>query len=175
MKPVFLFPILLWYGDSATYFLEKVSGDVVGQNKEPKIPGLHVGSMLAFKANCVNVDISGIEDGRGSKTEMGGLYALVADESAAALAESPLAESDPRVLYFLQHDGTKPFPFGGGSFDWIIAEHFIEHISFADAIKFLAEARRLLAPHGTLRISTPDLAIYAAAFFDPSQVIQFVH
>jgi len=50
-----------------------------------------------------------------------------------------------------------------------MAEHFIEHISFADAVKFLAEVRRLLKPGGTLRLSTPDLAIYAAAFFDPAQ------
>lgn len=35
--------------------------------------------------------------------------------------------------------------------------------------KVLKESRRMLAPGGTLRLSTPDLAIYAAAFFDPAQ------
>jgi SAM-dependent methyltransferase len=115
----------------------------------------------------VNVDITGVSDARGQQTAPGVPYALVADESAGA--ESPLLPGEPRTLYFLQHDGTRAFPFRTGRFDWIIAEHFLEHLSYPDAVGFLAEARRLLKPGGTLRISTPDLAVYAAAFFDPAQ------
>lgn len=40
-----------------------------------------------------------------------------------------------------------------------------------DAVGFLREAKRLLKPGGTLRLSTPDLAIYAAAFFDPVEIL----
>jgi hypothetical protein len=154
----------------AIYNLEQVStpGNLI--EVEHHVPGLHVGSMLAFKANCINVDIEGVTDSRGSQTVPGALFALVADESPAALAESPLSDGDSKRLYFLQHDGTQRFPFRNGRFEWIIAEHFIEHISYHEAIAFLTEARRLLAPGGTLRLSTPDMAIYAAAFFDPSQV-----
>mmetsp|Transcript_7674 Transcript_7674/g.17544 ORF Transcript_7674/g.17544 Transcript_7674/m.17544 type:complete len:228 (-) Transcript_7674:174-857(-) len=119
--------------------------------------------MLAFKAGCINVDIQGIEDETGATTEPGALFALEASSS------EPLGPHEPARLFFLQHDGAKRFPFRDRRFEWIIAEHFIEHVSFAEAQAFLAEARRLLAPGGTLRISTPDLAIYAAAYFDPAQ------
>ena len=39
----------------------------------------------------------------------------------------------------------------------IYAEHFIEHLGFEDALAFLAECRRVLAPEGVLRLSTPNL------------------
>ena len=78
------------------------------------IPGLHVGSMLAFKANCVNVDIAGIEDAAGRASVPGALFALVAEE-----AETLLGPTEPKTLHFLQQDGTKPFPFRDGRFDWV--------------------------------------------------------
>lgn len=46
-------------------------------------------------------------------------------------------------------------PFSGLSA--IYAEHFLEHLGFEDALAFLAECRRVLAPEGTLRLSTPNL------------------
>ncbi len=46
-------------------------------------------------------------------------------------------------------------PFTGVSA--IYAEHFIEHLEFDDALAFLAECRRVLAPEGVLRLSTPNL------------------
>jgi predicted SAM-dependent methyltransferase len=39
----------------------------------------------------------------------------------------------------------------------IYAEHFIEHLAFEDGLAFLAECRRVLAPEGVLRLSTPNL------------------
>jgi SAM-dependent methyltransferase len=44
---------------------------------------------------------------------------------------------------------------------------FIEHVSFSGAVAFLQEAKRLLAPGGTLRLSTPDLAIWLSGYMDP--------
>ena len=44
---------------------------------------------------------------------------------------------------------------------------FLEHVSFPEAVAFLREAKRLLAPGGTLRLSTPDLAIYLSGYLDP--------
>lgn len=153
---------------AATYSLERLPVDPASPLTEAAslapIVGLHVGSMLAFKANCVNVDIQGIEDGRGVTSTPGSVYALNAETSYV-----PLGPDEPARLFFLQHDGTKPFPFRAQRFDWIIAEHFIEHLSYPDAVAFLREARRMLSVGGTLRLSTPDLAIYAAAFFDPKQ------
>lgn len=39
----------------------------------------------------------------------------------------------------------------------IYAEHFLEHLDVADGLTCLAECRRVLAPDGILRISTPNL------------------
>jgi len=41
--------------------------------------------------------------------------------------------------------------------DFIFAEHFIEHLAFDDAQRFLRDCRRALAPSGVLRLSTPNL------------------
>lgn len=152
--------------DGATYQLEQLTspGAIAEGPAIDDVPGLHVGSMLAFKADCVNVDLTGIEDATGKATVPGAVFALEVDRRELF---DPATE--PARMYFLQHDGTQRFPFRDGRFSWIIAEHFIEHVSYPAAVAFLAEARRLLAPGGTLRLSTPDLAIYAAAYFDPAQ------
>jgi predicted SAM-dependent methyltransferase len=39
----------------------------------------------------------------------------------------------------------------------MFAEHFIEHLTLADGLRFLRESRRVLAPDGVLRLSTPNL------------------
>lgn len=54
-------------------------------------------------------------------------------------------------------DVTKGLPFDDGSVDAIIHEHFIEHVSLAEGVRFLMECRRVLKPGGITRIATPDL------------------
>lgn len=54
-------------------------------------------------------------------------------------------------------DVTHGLPWDDGSVDAIYSEHFIEHVSQADALHLLIECRRVLAPGGRLRIATPDL------------------
>jgi predicted SAM-dependent methyltransferase len=39
----------------------------------------------------------------------------------------------------------------------VYAEHFLEHLSLDDGLRFLAECRRVLRPDGILRLSTPNL------------------
>ena len=46
-------------------------------------------------------------------------------------------------------------PFEG--VEYIFAEHFIEHLTLAEGLAFLRECRRVLAPEGILRLSTPNL------------------
>jgi predicted SAM-dependent methyltransferase len=65
---------------------------------------------------------------------------------------------------FTQLDITEPLPFEDGCVDWVYAEHLIEHVPLVDAINWLAEVRRILAPGGLLRITTPDLRAYAAGY-----------
>jgi len=52
-------------------------------------------------------------------------------------------------------DVRRGLPFAGVAA--IYAEHFLEHLSFDDGLRFLAECRRVLAPDGVLRLSTPNL------------------
>lgn len=52
-------------------------------------------------------------------------------------------------------DVTKGLPFENVEF--IVAEHFLEHLEVEGAIAFLAESRRVLADDGVLRLSTPNL------------------
>ena len=46
-------------------------------------------------------------------------------------------------------------PFDGVSF--LYAEHFLEHLSHDEGMRFLAECRAALTPGGVLRLSTPNL------------------
>jgi predicted SAM-dependent methyltransferase len=59
-----------------------------------------------------------------------------------------------RIVYL---DATKPFPFPNDSFDFVFAEHLIEHLTFPDGLKMLKECFRVLKPSGTIRVATPNL------------------
>jgi predicted SAM-dependent methyltransferase len=65
---------------------------------------------------------------------------------------------------FTQLDIADPLPFEDGAVDWVYAEHLIEHVPLPVAIRWLAEVRRILAPGGLLRITTPDLAGYVEGY-----------
>jgi predicted SAM-dependent methyltransferase len=65
---------------------------------------------------------------------------------------------------FTQLDICRPLPFEDGSLEWVYAEHLIEHVTLADAIGWLREVRRVLAPGGVLRVTTPDLRWYVESY-----------
>jgi len=52
-------------------------------------------------------------------------------------------------------DVTRGLPYKDVSL--IFAEHFIEHLAYADALKLMRECRRVLRDDGVLRLSTPNL------------------
>jgi predicted SAM-dependent methyltransferase len=54
-------------------------------------------------------------------------------------------------------DVTKGLEMPDGSAEVVYAEHFLEHLPIADALGFLAEVHRVLAPGGWVRLSTPNL------------------
>ena len=56
-------------------------------------------------------------------------------------------------------DATNRFPFPSDVFDYIVAEHMIEHITYDRALKMLRECRRVLKKNGVIRISTPDIKL----------------
>jgi len=69
---------------------------------------------------------------------------------------------------FTQLDIGKPLPFEDGSFDWVYAEHLIEHVPLPVAIYWLREVKRVLAPGGLARITTPDLRKYVEGYVEDS-------
>jgi predicted SAM-dependent methyltransferase len=54
-------------------------------------------------------------------------------------------------------DATGRFPFPDGSFQYVFAEHVIEHIPWEAGVAMLTECYRVLAPGGKVRIVTPNL------------------
>lgn len=65
-------------------------------------------------------------------------------------------EPDLRTVYM---DATRRFPFPDMTFNYIVAEHVIEHITYADALKMLRECYRVLKAQGVIRISTPNIEL----------------
>jgi predicted SAM-dependent methyltransferase len=54
-------------------------------------------------------------------------------------------------------DLRKPLPLETGKVRFVYTEHFIEHIKRDDAVRLFSHARRVMAPGGIVRVSTPDL------------------
>lgn len=54
-------------------------------------------------------------------------------------------------------DITNPLPFGENSIHFILAEHVVEHVQYRQAVMFLTECYRVLAPAGVARIIVPSI------------------
>jgi SAM-dependent methyltransferase len=61
-------------------------------------------------------------------------------------------------------DLRRPLPYSAGSFQAVYAAHLLEHFVPAEAGRLVAEAHRLLAPGGLVRIVVPDLEGIARAY-----------
>lgn len=71
-------------------------------------------------------------------------------------------------------DASRRLPFDDGSADVIYSSHMLEHLSRRKASGFLAEARRVLAPGGIIRIAVPDLALLAEKYRQSGNADAFV-
>ena len=69
---------------------------------------------------------------------------------------------EPRHQTVTYLDTTRRLPFDDGAFDYILAEHMIEHIEHSAAEFMLRECFRVLKPGGRLRVATPDLGVLLA-------------
>lgn len=63
----------------------------------------------------------------------------------------------PKTTDTAYMDATKRFPFSNETFDYIFAEHMIEHITFDEAQLMLNECFRVLKKGGVIRLATPNL------------------
>jgi len=61
-------------------------------------------------------------------------------------------------------DATRHFPFKDNTWDYITAEHMIEHVEFEAAQRMLHECFRVLKPGGRVRIATPNLEVILALY-----------
>jgi predicted SAM-dependent methyltransferase len=65
----------------------------------------------------------------------------------------------PPIVYL---NATASFPFDANTFDYVMAEHMIEHIEYDEGQMMLRECYRVLKPGGRARFSTPDVGILLA-------------
>jgi SAM-dependent methyltransferase len=78
-------------------------------------------------------------------------------------ALAPLVFRGERLRHFralpdniLVHDLSKGIPFADDTFDMVYHSHLLEHLDREVAPRFLLEIKRVLKPHGILRIVVPD-------------------
>jgi predicted SAM-dependent methyltransferase len=109
------------------------------------VRGIQFGSWDGQASGWLNTDAVGLRCGS-VRTETGRIYHV--DDAT----------------YFVKADARQPLPFADGATQWVYAEHFIEHLSLDDGIRWLREVERVLAPGGLLRLTTPDLARYVDGY-----------
>jgi len=61
-------------------------------------------------------------------------------------------------------DVTRTFPLPSGQFHYVLSEHMIEHLTFAEGRGMLSEIHRVLADGGKVRLSTPDFDFLMGLF-----------
>ena len=57
---------------------------------------------------------------------------------------------------FRQHDAREGLPYSTGTVAYIYSAHFLEHLTYKEAMSFLRESRRVLCPTGAMRLILPD-------------------
>lgn len=62
------------------------------------------------------------------------------------------------------HDVRRPLPFADGAAAIVFASHVVEHLSRAEAVRFLRDARRVLCRGGVCRIIVPDVEAIARTY-----------
>ena len=143
--------------------IEKIDGpipygrDLLTQNG---IRGINCGCGKALASGCLNVDQLSFSDRLGASSEPGKVMRI---------------HHEQQILYYMQHDMTQAFPIASQSFSWGYSEHFIEHVPLKHAISWLREMRRLIAPGGLLRVTTPDLKKYIDGYTDPEERFFKIH
>jgi predicted SAM-dependent methyltransferase len=86
----------------------------------------------------------------------------------AGWLNTDIEPSDNQV--YLNATGRYPFP--DGSFQYIFAEHIIEHVAWKDGLAMLQQCYRVLATGGKIRIVTPNLAKFIQLLTDRPDDLQ---
>lgn len=66
----------------------------------------------------------------------------------------------------LSLDVTLGLPLDDGRLDQVYGSHFIEHLAFGDGLAFMKECHRAMRPGGLIRLSCPDLELWARKYVE---------
>jgi predicted SAM-dependent methyltransferase len=69
-------------------------------------------------------------------------------------------------------DARDHLPFEDDQFQFVYAEHLIEHLTYDEGRRFCKEVFRILRPGGVMRISTPDLQFLLRYYADHSEIAE---
>lgn len=67
---------------------------------------------------------------------------------------------------YIEHDLTKGLPTSCKDVGFVYSEHFLEHLSFEDAVNLLKDCRNKMLKGGRLRIVVPDMEIACRAYIN---------
>ena len=70
---------------------------------------------------------------------------------------------------FLNYNLLKTWPIASNSIQFIAGSHFVEHLDLNDGIWFVQESIRVLKKGGQLRLSCPDMELYAKNYVNNNQ------
>ena len=116
---------------------------------EPGPPPAHLVEFVRGLGRLGRVLDVGCGDGR-LTAELTAAELTAADVSRVALERARPRLADTRLV---ELEPDTPLPFGDGSFDTVVAVETVEHVR--DLQLLLSELRRVLAPGGTLALTTP--------------------
>ena len=91
-----------------------------------------------------------------------------------------LSKLQEEFIVFLQQadikyaDATNRIPEHSGSVDVLYTSHMLEHLDRMDAMKFLAEAKRVIRKGGILRIAVPNIRYYVDMYMKDGDADRFV-
>lgn len=91
-----------------------------------------------------------------SSQDFAGLQIGAGPHRLAGWLKTDLSPTNLTTVYL---NAAKRFPFADETFDCVVAEHIIEHISYDEALRMLRECHRVLKRGGVARISTPDIEL----------------
>ena len=75
-------------------------------------------------------------------------------------------KQSPQGAFYLNFNLLKIWPIADESIQYISGSHFIEHLDLNQGVEFLREAFRVLKKGGAIRLSCPDLHIYARNYIE---------
>jgi predicted SAM-dependent methyltransferase len=110
------------------------------------LTGIEFAAFKTGHPRALGTDLVALTAEDGTRTEPGRVYRV--DDTA----------------YFAEMDITGTLPVADDTVDWVYAEHLIEHVTLRAGIAWLTEVRRILRPGGLVRLTTPDLRVYAESY-----------